>query len=125
MLAQNFKTPTDLGITDAEHDALRKVLGMLERGEIKSHQFSMKEWGDCGTVHCIGGWASTILKNNRLSDISAPWRRTALSDLFYPRCYRVRGEYVDGYTATVDQAAVALRNFLTQGEPRWEEAIAA
>ena len=29
------------------------------------------------------------------------------------------------YLATTSQAAIALRNFLTHGEPRWEEAIAA
>lgn len=34
MLAQNFKTPADLGITDVEFDALYKVLGILERSEV-------------------------------------------------------------------------------------------
>jgi hypothetical protein len=28
------------------------------------------------------------------------------------------------YGATTSQAAIALRNFLTQGEPRWAEALA-
>jgi hypothetical protein len=35
MLAQNFKTPAALGISDAEFEALVKALGMLEREEIK------------------------------------------------------------------------------------------
>lgn len=35
MLAQNFKTAADLDLADAEFEALVKVLGMLERGEIK------------------------------------------------------------------------------------------
>lgn len=32
MLAQNFKTPADLDLSDKEFASLVKVLGMLERG---------------------------------------------------------------------------------------------
>jgi hypothetical protein len=34
MLANSFMTPSALGISDVEFDALVKVLGMLERSEI-------------------------------------------------------------------------------------------
>lgn len=70
MLAQNFKTTADLGITDAEIEALIKVLGMLERGELKrakttkekgTNLFHMGEWGyGCGTPACIGGYVALL-----------------------------------------------------------------
>src|SRR4051812_45274855 len=73
MLAQNFKSATDLGIEDAELDALIKVLGMLERQEFvhvesvwdrtKPNGFNMgatQSKTACGTVACMGGWANII-----------------------------------------------------------------
>ena len=45
MLAQNFKTPADLEITDIVFEALVKVLGMLERQE-----FSFGEAGRDGAI---------------------------------------------------------------------------
>ena len=126
MLAQNFKTPADLKITDAEFDALAKVLGMLERGDIKDYEFGMAAWYKttaCGTVHCIGGWARTILGAHAFN-YTAPWTKDPLSRLFYPKAHYVAGRLVNAYDATRDQAAIALRNYLTHGEPRWEEALA-
>lgn len=72
MLAQNFRTAADLGISDAELGALITVLGMLERGELvyAPHNNSTVPNGfnmgsvdhqtDCGTVACICGWARFI-----------------------------------------------------------------
>jgi hypothetical protein len=62
MLAQNFKTATDLGISEVEQDALIKVLGMLERNDFaRGESFNMGWWyqhsNTCGTVGCIAGWA--------------------------------------------------------------------
>lgn len=34
MLAQNFKMPTDLALTDEEFRGLITTLGMMERGEL-------------------------------------------------------------------------------------------
>jgi hypothetical protein len=34
MLANNFMTPSALGLSDVEFESLVKVLGMLERGDI-------------------------------------------------------------------------------------------
>lgn len=135
MLAQNFKTASALRITDAEFDALVRVLGALERGELihvpDRHEtlpfpkgqssFNMNLWNapsneDCGTVHCIGGWAE------QFGGIT--WglpRPIALTALFYPPL-KAKVGYDDITTA---QAAIALRNYLTHGEPRWEEALSA
>lgn len=58
MLAQNFKTPADLDLPNPEFEALVKVLGMLERGEIKSDHFDMSMIATLDAEHpvaCLGG----------------------------------------------------------------------
>lgn len=137
MLAQNFKTPADLKITDGEFDALAKVLGMLERGELTHHDannvkawkgnsfpkfFNMTAWNclaDCGTVCCIGGAAEYVggFKTSHFHEHSPPALRTLLG-IDGGNLMKVR-------PATTAQAAVALRNYLTHGEARWDEALAA
>ena len=142
MLAQNFKTPADLGISDAEFEALVKVLGMLERGEIKNTppraryivgapihvteceraptHFSMGyevAYHDCGTSCCIMGWARWVGDDDRLFRDATSINHSA-QPLFYP--------YNDGILERrVGIGAIALRNYLTHGEPRWEEALEA
>lgn len=124
MLAQNLKTPADLGITDAEFDALAKVLGMLERGELTHtdkraptvpNGFNMgvvKTKTDCGTVCCIYGWACTL----------CDWHTSISHDLFTVFCPPNIGKYS---AITPAQAAIALRSYLTHGDPRWDEALAS
>ncbi len=137
MLAQNFKTAADLGITDAEFNALAKVLGMLERGELKAHDardvqawqgnamptyFNMVSWNslaDCGTVCCIGGAAEYV-------------GGFETAHFHHNNNFRLRqllgidgGSLLTVRPATPEQAAIALRNYLTCGEARWAEALAA
>src|SRR4249920_730052 len=82
MLANYFKTAIDLQITSAEHDALVKVLGMLEREELTYgnnlkdgytvaptspktfHMNVVYSKSQCGTVACIGGWAAILMGRN-------------------------------------------------------------
>jgi hypothetical protein len=137
MLAQNFKTPDDLGISDKEFDALFKVLGMLERGEIKHRAhgktrpaptgkfvgFNMAAFfGDtgCGTVACICGWAEHIGKLDGML-IDKRLVNKGLNALFEPNPHGGVQIAMDAIRA--DEAAIALRNFLTHGEPRWAEAL--
>jgi len=133
MLAQNFLTPTDLGISQPHIDALVLTLGVLERGEIVHlydpdavHQssplcFNMATWADkegCSTVACIGGTAELLGGVNFSSYHIAKSKDCALDDLFYPSL-----ECVNFQTITVPQAATALRNYLTTGKARWEEIL--
>jgi hypothetical protein len=122
MLAQNFKTAAELGIPEIEHDALRKVLGMLERGEIKRHKFDMTRFSqdDCSTACCLAGWAR-IISPNTFARFGAGGDNSGLGRLFYP----ARDNCSAGYDSSPAQAAIALRNYLTHGEPRWAEALAA
>lgn len=128
MLANYYKTPADLQITDAEFEALVKVLGMLERGELVhatpkpcagvgplTGHFNMAFHNtitECGTVCCIAGTASLLigipLNHNRTKE---------LRELCYPDSVR------DWLGITPAQAAIALRNYLTTGQPSWAEAL--
>jgi hypothetical protein len=133
MLAQSFMTAEALGITAAEQAALVKVLGMLERGELRHvteqqvRSNSDEQYGDafcmvwwdtrhdgyrCGTICCIGGWAE------RVGNLEFVKMDKSLKDLFYPDSNK------GGWEATPAQAATALRSYLTTGEPRWAEALA-
>lgn len=138
MLAQNFKTPADLGLNDAEFDALVKVLGMLERGEVQHatsygeatipNGFCMNIWGDedaddphrCGTVACIGGWAERV--GNGVN-FQAKALSPELESLFYPGDGDDQVEVDSWDDITTAQAAMALRNYLTTGKSNWREIL--
>lgn len=123
MLAQNFKTAADLGITDKEFNALAKVLGMFERNEIKADRFSMRAL-HCGTTACIKGWCQIVsmdihMFQNCWDRESSSWRPNPINELFGYQGTAAREK------RTPSQAATALRNYLTHGEPRWAEAMSA
>jgi len=139
VLAQNFKTAAELGIPEVIHEGLIKVLGMMERGELRhvpnvndfkrvgageklSGLFNMSCWSvnyDCGTVCCIGGTINLLYGIN-CDDLSYYDGKNgnsagsvALRELFYPP---YKTDYDD---ITVDQAARATRNYLTAGRADW------
>lgn len=128
MLAQNFKTSAELGISEIEHTALIQTLGYLERGDLPG-ELNLNLWcvedDQCGTVACIAGWAwhfsgkkafLDIVGDDGIGGTDRTWmdkRSVALRALFlasakYERC-----------------AAIGLRNFLRTGEPHWAEARAS
>ena len=128
MLAQNFKTAKELGLAGVEVDALVTVLRMLERGDIARQDFHMGRFRhECKTPACICGWAHHISRGRAFSELTSSYgpillhRRVsgALSELF-----RLTEARDSGSEITPAQAAVALRNYLTHGEPRWAEAMA-
>jgi hypothetical protein len=142
MLAQNFMTPADLGLNDRQFHSLVKVLKLLELGllkhfssprfrypgntpdEINNHPdpsfdglFNMASWmcdSECGTVACIGGTAC-LLAGNPLLFFDGPASTDAL---FYPP------RSIKPKSITAEQAASALRSYLTTGDPDWTEAMA-
>lgn len=119
MLAQNFMTPAELGLDDAEFRALVKVLGMLERKEIPEKKFDMDIVGkpDCGTPGCILGWAATVGFTGRL--LARLQGNEKVVKLFLPG----QDDCFEAYQSNTSQAALALRSFLTTGEPRWAQAM--
>jgi hypothetical protein len=131
VLAQNIKTAKELGLAEVEVQALVIVLRMLEREDIKREAFHMGHFRhECRTPSCICGWAHHLSGGKAFPELSAHhgpiilYRRLSHSpstiDLF--RLTAARGS---GGEITPAQAAIALRNYLTLGEPRWAEATAA
>lgn len=135
MLAQSFMSAADLGITEAQRDALQKVLVLLETdklthirlesasfqdpSEVFTGHFSMVDWNqphECGTVCCIAGTAELV---GGLPSYSWP-NVHGLNDLFIP--YLAEASLAD---ITPAQAARALRSYLTTGDAKWAEAVAA
>jgi hypothetical protein len=137
MLANNFMAPSALGLSDVEFEALVKVLGMLERGEIADDQFTMRRvQHPCRTPACLCGWANHV-SAGRAFPFQAQSRLTMFSnataygprwsELPQPvlRLFGYGGRPTDPvYAATPSQASIALRSFLTHGEARWAEALA-
>lgn len=119
MLAQNFKTAADLGISEIEHGALIAVLGMLERGEC--HGFSMYDvYHRCQSPMCILGWARHIADDHSLFDDNPK----SLCELFYPDTYGPARARKAIECTDQETAALALRSYLTTGEANWAEALA-
>jgi hypothetical protein len=130
MLAQAFRTAADLGITEFEHDALISVLGMLERGELVDvgyldacdNGFNMGVSGEgCGTPACIGGWMAYLMGVNQQEyterySYSHRSRNPMLHELFW-------NEEATERPAKAAQAAIAVRSYLTIGNPHWDLAL--
>ncbi len=141
MLAQNFKTATDLEISDAELDALIQLLGILERGDVRHARvrpdtelycvpekvdfFNMSYLAaetECGTAACLAGTADALCGSRFINfaglrdDIPRGLHR-----LFCPSDLPFR----EWNGITPDQAATALRSYLTTGDANWAEALAA
>lgn len=134
MLARTVLTPEQLEITPGVHAAILTLLGMMERGELvhvgfrdstnephvpwpRVGQFNMNCWvgyGDCGTVHCIGG--SLELLAPAEGCLQSP-HAMGLYHLFYPDLDS------DWANITVAQAAAALRNYLSTGQPEWKSVM--
>lgn len=148
MLAQSFMTAKELGISDKAHHWLIVTLGVLERGEVRHIEenenaylgdydptdsngspplFNMNRWmvmmdvgpdQECDSVCCIGGTAEWLARKN----LFGGRRPKNLNELFYP------GEHSERYIANwaairPEQAAQALRNYLTTGQPSWSDVL--
>jgi len=131
MLAQNFKTATDLGITEDEVLALIQVLGMLERGEISEKHFWMARfWSECGTVGCLCGWANYVSNGAAFPEVNPDHTAATIETALRKRLPLAALALFasDGRTSAGDakpaHGAIALRNYLTTGEARWAEALA-
>ena len=131
MLAESFRTAQELGLADVEAQALATVLRMLERGDIATAEFHMGHFRhECRTPSCICGWAHQISSGRAFPELSAHqgpfilYRRFNHSPAIVA-LFRLTAARGSGGEITPAQAAIALRNYLTCGEPRWAEAMAA
>lgn len=110
MLQQNFKTAAELSLPPATYEGAIKVLGMMERGEIKPEQFTMMSAhitrqinGVMQCQSCIAGWVHQV--TNTIPG-GLPY------NLVCPTGYQY-----DKYS--LEQAMHALRTYLVTGTPEW------
>ena len=141
MLAQNFKSAADLGVTDIELTALVHLLGMLERDELVhgEHPFAKMARGpnefnmaatldnSCGTIGCIAGWANALSGGDAFPEIVKGeienWHLRSNQQLI--NLFGIGRACGGLYSITPAQAATALRSYLTTGDAKWHEAIAS
>ena len=125
MLARSFLSASDLGISEVEREALITTLFAFERGEISN--FTMRHFREtCGTPACICGWANYFSGGRAFAEVSSMSGVLATKRLHgrLPRqlqyLFDIQG-FPEQAAATPTQAAAALANYLTRGEPHWEE----
>ena len=125
MLARSFLSAKDLGISEIERDALIATLFSFERGEIE--HFTMRHFrAECGTPACICGWANHLSEGRAFAEVSTMSGVLAVKSLHgrLPRqlqyLFDIQG-LPEQAGATQAQATAALSNYLTFGEPRWNE----
>ena len=109
MLASCFKTADELGLNPSQRDALIKVLGMLERGELHEIEpvgdyihdsrinptaFSMRCWATCICGHASRFAEFNSMDRSQGGPTGALFYRTGMS---------------------MAQATMALRDYLTTG----------
>jgi hypothetical protein len=125
MLARSFLSARDLGISDVERDALIATLFAFERGEIEN--FTMRHFREtCGTPACICGWANHFSEGRAFAEVSSLSGTLAAKKLHARLPKQLQYLFdIQGLPqqsgATPSQAAAALSNYLTLGEPRWDE----
>jgi hypothetical protein len=129
MLAQNFKAPTDLGIRDDEFQSLVTVLRRFERQEVPAERLDMWSLAEprCGTPACIAGFAryeQPGVFNRWENGRERTWPQ-GLQNLFWMSSDNETCAAISkNNPPSIEQAAIAIRNYLTHGDPRWEEAFA-
>lgn len=133
MLARAFLSAEALKLNAREHKTLIKILGMMERGELKhvpmgmssleigefTGHFNMQYFNvkrECGTICCIGGTARLLAPEESFPTCD----RYNLRNLFYPIDSGLPWENI-----SVEMAARALHNYLTTGHANWKEACNA
>jgi hypothetical protein len=125
MLTRSFLSAGDLGISEVERDALIATLFAFERGEIEN--FTMRYFRDnCGTPACICGWANHFSDGRAFGEVSSVPGTLAVKRLHRRLPKQLQYLFdIQGLPqqagATQAQAAAALSNYLTFGEPRWDE----
>ena len=110
---EKYKLPTELGIPGLPFAGLVALEHLLRDGKIPTKKFDMRMWWrfQCG---CIGGWLEHIAA---LADIREASYYNNLLPLLYPL------ECEEAWDATPKQAAKAIRNYLTTGDPKWVDVV--
>jgi len=111
-------------LTEREFQALVKTRDALRTEDAIATLFDMRAFERatiCGTAQCIGGWMTSfmgILGPERVE----VWEDPRFSVLFNYEP-RVGSIIIPVMYATAAQAAQAIDNYLSHGDPRWKEVM--
>lgn len=131
MLAQNFKSAAELGLLDVEFEALRSTLRAFECGEVNGVDMTLYR-ETCGSPSCICGWAHHLSNGIAFPEIGNVRRfdghneaNESLDGRLPLALRKLFGlaEAVDLSRITPEDAASALRNYLTNGDPNWGDIV--
>jgi hypothetical protein len=119
MLARYTKTADELGITDAQLEALIKVLDKLERGELREATEWVMEYGPIDPdVFSMRSWCTCI--RGHAHRVNGAFDRSLLHmPLSYRTGYSLPAMLIRLFSATslsMSQATNALRLYLTTGK---------
>ncbi len=107
-------------MTNEEHAALIKVRDALASGKLDGHFDMNQAISVCGTFACIGGHMAQLMGMTEFNAINEyVLGNDELHVLFYPD----DRAGVDWDDITPAQAVLAIDNFLSSGDPEWNEVI--
>ena len=110
MLAPNYMTAEALGLNEDRRTALIKTLNDFEQGRVEV--FNMGSWATCMAGYCDKTYRTTFTERAKFASFNDS--DDGLDKLFGSEMLFDRMEKI-----TVDEAARALRNYLTTGQPQW------
>lgn len=116
MLARNWLTAKQLGITEAERSALVEVMDRLRDGRIPAEMFNMGVWSLAKEAEilpcCIAGHAARIDRNAFMAENNGNTgaMRVRLHNLFFTDRPMDR---------TPEEGAFAIESFLRTGKASW------
>jgi hypothetical protein len=116
MLAQNFMTAEALGMLEREE--FKFIAADQNPQPLGFNMGQVERRGECGTVCCIAGWACQFTDGAFRGPIGPSEQSRSFAQLIMP-------SGVMWSRVSVPQAANALRNYLTLGQPRWDEVVTA
>jgi hypothetical protein len=110
MLAPNYLSAEALGLSEHRRTALINTLNDFEQDRVG--EFNMGSWGTCIAGYCDKAYGTTFaLRGKYASFVGSD---DPLDQLFGSQDMLGRLEEI-----TIDDAAGALRNYLTTGQPQW------
>jgi hypothetical protein len=110
MLAPNYLDAKSLGLSEDRRTALIKTLKDFEQGRVE--EFNMGSWASCMAGYCDKTYGTAFRLRGQYASFYAS--SDALDLLFGSQMMQDRMEKI-----TIDEAARALRNYLTTGSPQW------
>jgi hypothetical protein len=88
--------------TSEQWDNLVKVASIIKANEFRFEMNTWHKYTECGTVHCIAGWAESLAKNDtNYSDPSVTWITAE----------RMLSEYAKPFFFVAEQALIPMNSY--------------